>query len=146
MFVLMLASVAIVPAGESFACTPTHVWDGDGPVWCKEGPRVRIAGIAAREIDGTCRTNQPCPDVGAKESRDHLVALVGTVTGVGEYGHILVEGPTMTCLSNGPAGGSRTAAWCISPRSGDLSCRMVSDGFALKWDRYWGDRRCDKRK
>ena len=46
--------LAAVPAGQSFTCTPTAVWDGDGPIWCAEGPKVRLAGISAREIDGTC--------------------------------------------------------------------------------------------
>lgn len=55
MFVILAAS--IVAAGQTFTCTPTHVWDGDGPVWCAEGPHLRIAGIAAREMDGTCRSN-----------------------------------------------------------------------------------------
>jgi len=43
----------IVRTGQTFTCTPTAVWDGDGPVWCAEGPKVRIAGVAAREMDGT---------------------------------------------------------------------------------------------
>ena len=29
-FTFLLASVPMVPAGETFACTPTAVWDGDG--------------------------------------------------------------------------------------------------------------------
>jgi len=34
------------------------------------------------------------------------------------------------------------AAWCVSPRSGDLSCAMVRGGWALRWDRYWRNHRC----
>ena len=49
----LLIAASIVAAGASFACTPTRVWDGDGPVWYAEGPHVRLAGIAAREMDGT---------------------------------------------------------------------------------------------
>lgn len=44
----------------TFVCTPVAVWDGDGPIWCKEGPKIRIAGIAAREMDGTCSRGHPC--------------------------------------------------------------------------------------
>ena len=62
---LALLAASIVASGQTFTCTPTHVWDGDGPVWCAEGPHLRIAGIAAREMDGTCRTNQPCPNATA---------------------------------------------------------------------------------
>lgn len=139
---LLLAAVPIVPAGEPFACTPTAVWDGDGPIWCNEGPRVRLSGIAAREADGTCAVNQPCPDASHEQARDTLAALIGEPGGFSQYGHRLVTGPTMRCLSVGGAGGSRTAAWCVSPKSGDVSCAMVRSGAALKWDRYWGDHRC----
>ncbi|TWJ09798.1 hypothetical protein JN10_1444 [Altererythrobacter ishigakiensis] len=142
MSLLLFAAAAIVPAGETFVCTPTHVWDGDGPIWYEEGPRIRVSGIAAREIDGTCRTNQPCPAVDAEHSRDALASLVGEPYGIGEHGHLLVRGPTMTCLSTGSGGGNRTAAWCVSPRGGDLSCAMVQSGHALRWDRYWGDHQC----
>ena len=102
---LLLAAAMAVPAGESFACAPTHVWDGDGPVWCAEGPRIRLSGIAAREMDGSCNSNQPCPSASAEQARDALVDPVGTRVGVGQHGHILVRGPTMTCLSVGGGGG-----------------------------------------
>lgn len=142
MIMIALLAAAIVPAGQTFACTPTAVYDGDGPIWCAEGPRIRLAGIAAREMDGTCRSNQPCPDVSAERSRDELVKLVGIPIGRGREGHILVRGPTMQCESEGSAGGVRTAAWCASQQSGDLSCAMVRGGWALIWDRYWRGRRC----
>lgn len=138
----VLASVTVVPAGQPFMCTPTHVWDGDGPIWCQEGPRVRLAGIAARELDGTCKPGHPCPLANAKAARDALVGLVGTPTGVGRYGHILVIGPTMRCRSDGSARRNRTAAWCVSPRGGDINCAMLRGGWALRWDRYWREHNC----
>lgn len=132
----------IIPAGERFRCTPTLVWDGDGPIFCAEGPKVRIAGVAAREIDGGCRPNQPCPSVGGIEARDRLVRLLGGRKGETADGHIIVRAPAMTCTSDGSAGGSRTAAWCISPGIGDLSCAVVRVGGAIRWPRYWRDHRC----
>lgn len=135
-------AATIVPAGQTFTCTPTRVWDGDGPIWCAEGPRIRVAGIAAREIDGTCRPNQPCPDGDPFDARDTLVSLVGTPVGISREGHVLVRGPTMTCQSDGDGVGARTAAWCVSPIGGDLSCAMVRSGMALRWARYWGRRGC----
>lgn len=86
----LLLQVAAVPAGENFDCTPTHVWDGDGPVWCAEGPRLRLSGVSARELDGSCSPGHPCLAVEPHASRDALVALLGTPTGVGRHGHILV--------------------------------------------------------
>ena len=142
MMLFFALSASVVPAGEIFACTPTHVWDGDGPIWCKEGPRIRLSGIAARELDGTCRSGHPCPAVGAIVARDALVELLGEPIGVGQHGHILVSGPVMRCVSNGSAGGVRTAAWCVSPRGGDVNCAMVRGGWAARWDRYWGRHIC----
>ena len=136
-----------IDAGKSFTCTPEKLWDGDGPIHCAEGPKVRLAGIAAREMDGTCKPGHPCPSVSAKQSRDHLAALlIGNPPRRGinfnTTGHIELEGPMLSCVSAGSAGGNRTAAWCVSPFVGDLSCRMVRDGYALKWPRYWRDHRC----
>ncbi len=139
---LLLLAVSVVPAGEEFTCTPTRVWDGDGPVWCAEGPRVRLAGIAAREIDDSCRPNQPCPTASGAEARDALVRLIGTPTGRSPEGYVLVTGPAMRCVSVGNGVGVRTAAWCVSPLAGDVSCAMVKGGWALRWDRYWEAHEC----
>ena len=119
---VILLALQIVAAGTTFTCTPTHVWDGDGPVWCREGPRIRLSGIAAREADGTCRPNQPCPRASAEAARDTLVALIGRPTGRSRQGHILVTGPPLTCASEGDGVGSRTAAWCRTAGGVDLSC------------------------
>lgn len=142
MLSLIILATIVVPAGQTFACTPIADYDGDGPIWCAEGPKIRVAGIAAREMDGTCRPNQPCPKVSAERSRDALVKLIGVPIGRKAQGHILVKGPTMRCRSEGNGVGSRTAAWCVSPKGGDISCAMVRGGWALKWDRYWRGHRC----
>lgn len=140
MFLIFAASV--VSAGQTFTCTPTHVWDGDGPLWCAEGPHIRIAGIAAREMDGTCRTNQPCPRASPLEARDALVDLMGGPRGSISTGHVVVKGPRLTCRSEGSAGGSRTAAWCRLPSGADLSCAMIRTRTVLRWDRYWKGPAC----
>lgn len=114
---LLALAAAVVSAGQTFTCTPTHVYDGDGPIWCAEGPHVRIAGIAAKEMDETCRDNQPCPAASAIQARDALVNLFGGARGAIGTGHVIVRGPTMNCLSEGSAGDSRTAAWCTLPRA-----------------------------
>lgn len=136
------AQVPVIPQGQAFTCTPTHVWDGDGPVWCREGPRVRLAGIAARELDNSCSSGHPCPKATGIQARDALVDLLGGPTGVGRHGHILVKGPPLRCRSAGSAGGNRTAAWCVSSIHGDISCAMVNGGWAARWDRYWRNHQC----
>ena len=129
-------------AGVRFTCTPERLWDGDGPIWCAEGPRVRLAGIAAREIDDSCRAGHPCPDVSGAEARRMLAAVLGEITGEAAQGHLFISGPALQCTSEGSAGGERTAAWCVSPTYGDISCKLIRDGSALKWDRYWQDHSC----
>jgi endonuclease YncB( thermonuclease family) len=132
--------VPIIAIAMTFACTPVAVYDGDGPIWCAEGPHVRVAGVAAREMDGGCRRNQPCPDASALAARDAMVGLLGRRTGVMATGHIRIVGPTMQCVSNGPAGGNRTAAWCTLADGRDLSCAAIATGTMLRWDRYWRGR------
>lgn len=73
---------SVIPAGQSFECTPMRAWDGDGPIWCEEGPHVRVSGIAAPEMDGTCKSGHPCVDVDPIEARDALVRLLGNPTGL----------------------------------------------------------------
>lgn len=134
--------VLIVPQSERFICTPTAVWDGDGPIWCAEGPHVRLQGIAAREIDGSCRDGQPCPTASGVEARSALVLLLGGAKGSLPTGHVRVAGPPLTCQSFGSARGNRTAALCRLPEGRDLSCALVRGGTVLRWARYGGDRLC----
>lgn len=139
---LILSTLAIVAAGQVFTCTPVAVWDGDGPIWCAEGPKVRLAGIAAREIDGTCSAGHPCPAFTGVAARDELVRNLGGRRGSSPNGHIRVVTGPMTCRSDGSAGGSRTAAWCITHLGVDLNCAMVNSGAAARWKRYWRGHRC----
>jgi endonuclease YncB( thermonuclease family) len=139
---IALALAFVVTGGSAFTCTPTRVWDGDGPIWCAEGPKIRLAGIAAREIDGHCRPGQPCPGAGGRAARDQLVRLLGGPRGTARSGHVRVSGVRLACRSVGWAKGDRTAAWCSAPTVGDLSCAMVRSGMALRWRNYGGDEVC----
>ncbi|MCJ8191972.1 hypothetical protein [Sphingomicrobium aestuariivivum] len=143
MLTAALLLIAPVPsAGTVFDCTPTAVWDGDGPIWCEEGPRIRLSGIAAREIDDECRAGHPCPAASGAAARDALVNLLGGPRGSLSHGHVVVRAPTMRCVSTGSAGGSRTGAWCVTASGVDLSCAMVASGNAERWARYWGRHQC----
>lgn len=85
----MLAQV--IAAGLTFARTPVTVDDGDCPVWYEEGPKVRPAGVAAREMDRSCRRYQPCPAVGEVDARDRLARLFRGARDVRPEGHIVVR-------------------------------------------------------
>jgi len=135
-------AASLVAAGLLFACTPTLVADGDGPVWCAEGLRIRIAGIAARERDNSCRPGQPCPNSSADAAMRALVNVLGGSRGSvrfrgARYDHVRVHAPTMKCLSTGSAGGSRTGAFCQMSDGRNLSCAMLATHTVLRWDRYW---------
>lgn len=134
--------MTVIAAGLVFLCTPVAVWDGDGPVWCQEGPRLRLSGIAARELDGTCSPGHPCPDATALQARDALVRILGGPRGTLRSGHVRVAAPTMRCTSIGGAGGNRTGAWCTLVDGRDLSCSMVATGTVERWERYWRGHRC----
>ncbi|RYG88922.1 MAG: hypothetical protein EON59_02885 [Alphaproteobacteria bacterium] len=139
-----------VAAGLSFVCTPVAVWDGDGPIWCAEGPKIRLHGIAAREVkrlgghvvDAGCMPGHPCPATSGVVARDKLVQLLGGARGVLATGHIRVAGLTLTCRAFGSAKGSRTAALCTAPGVGDLSCRLVRAGVVMRWRQYGGAEVC----
>lgn len=138
----MLIVLTAAAVGTSFTCTPVAVYDGDGPVWCAEGPKVRLAGIAAREMDGACRRGHPCPTATAYQARNTLVALLGGAKGRMQTGHVRVTAGPMQCRSDGSAGGSRTAAWCVTASGLDLNCAMVRSGSVARWERYWRGHRC----
>jgi endonuclease YncB( thermonuclease family) len=133
---MFLAMTAIIAAGSSFICTPVRVWDGDGPIWCAEGPKIRLAGIAAREIDESCRPGHPCPRGSGRAARDALVRLIGTPRGLSRQGHVIVSGRPLRCMSHGSGKGERTAASCVTGAGVDLSCAMVRGGHALRWQQH----------
>ncbi|PEQ10319.1 hypothetical protein B2G71_22945 [Novosphingobium sp. PC22D] len=119
-------------AGIVFMCTPIAVYDGDGPVICRSGEKIRIEGIAAREMDGSCRAGQPCPRASAEAARDALVNILGGARGRWKTGHIVVRFPAMQCLSYGPSY-QRTVASCTLPDGRDLGSAMLATGTVLPW-------------
>lgn len=133
-----------VLAGALFACHPVTVWDGDGPIRCAEGPRVRLHGIAAREIDGTCRRGQPCPRASGVAARDALVDLLGGARGRTRDGHVLVNGSALRCRSYGADDYRRTVAACALPDGRDLGCALVTSRVAVRWQRYGGGSVCKR--
>lgn len=126
----------VVARGEGFTCTPVRVWDGDGPIWCAEGPRIRLAGINAREMDGSCRPGAPCVEASGEQAKVELVALLGGSRGTAREGHAIVAGPLLTCTSNGSAGRDRTGAWCDLPDGRSLNCEMMRTRTVARWPAF----------
>lgn len=134
------APPAPAPVGTE-PCTAVAVYDGDGPIHCREGWKVRLDGIAAREMDETCRPNHPCPDASGQDARDTLVRLLGGATGQLGTGHITIRPIVLACRVTGQSYDRRNA-WCALPDGTDLSCAMIASGRALRWDKYWRRHDC----
>jgi hypothetical protein len=64
------------------------------------------------------------------------VTLIGAPAARSLEVHVLVAGPATRSVPLGDGVGVRTAAWCVSPLAGDVSCAMAISGWALGWDRY----------
>ncbi len=120
-------------AAAALICTPIAVWDGDGPVWCEEGPKIRLAGIAAREMDETCKAHHPCPDASGIEARDALVRLLGGAKGRWKTGHVVVSAQPMRCQQIGRSY-DRVVATCRLADGRDLSSAMLRTGTVARWD------------
>lgn len=114
----------------SFTCAVVRVHDGDGPLWCANGIKVRIAGVQAPDyVDAepcrrhdVSRANYRCDDAAAYRSQQ----IVGR----------LVLRQTLTCE---PVGMSyaRVVARCTLADGRSLSCAVIAAGAAVRWDRYW---------
>jgi endonuclease YncB( thermonuclease family) len=113
-----------------FTCIVMRVHDGDGPLWCRSGQKIRVAGIQApdftsaepcRRPDGR-RANYRCDDRAAARSRQIVSRLV--------------LGKRLTCL---PMGRSyqRVVARCTLADGRSLSCAVIAAGAAVRWGRYW---------
>ena len=128
------------PTPIRFTCDAVLVWDGDGPIICADGRKIRLAGINTRELDGSCRKGHPCPTATSVDARRQLVRLLGGSHGTTRDGHIRVNA-RLSCDVTGFSYG-RVTAFCRTAHNVDLSCAMVASGHAAIWPRHWSTHRC----
>lgn len=107
--------------GEAFACSVTGVHDGDGPIYCEEGPKVRLTAIAARELDGSCSPGHPCPEASAAAATAELRRLA--------------FGQRLACEKTGMSY-KRTTAWCWRSDGVELNCAMMKSGTVAYWQKF----------
>lgn len=107
-------------------CEVISVHDGDGPIHCRNGVSIRVAGIQAPDFETAppCRTHRPdyvCDDRKAAAARDIVWRLVWRTT--------------LTCapLDRSHA---RTVARCTLPDGRDLRCAIIALGAADHWPKY----------
>ncbi len=121
----MLTALALLFAATSartFACPVVSVHDGD-TMRCADGTRVRLQGIDANELNGSCHF--ACAAQSAQSAQGNLARLT--------------LNREATCVPTGKSY-DRVTAWC-SIGTVDLSCAQVSAGAAVVWSKYDPDGR-----
>lgn len=108
-----------VPA-DRFTCDVARVTDGD-TFRCATGVRVRLHAVAARELDGTCGANHPCPAASGAAARAELERLIA--------------GRAVNCARTGRSY-DRVTAVCWTPAQVEVNCALVRSGVAVIWPRY----------
>ena len=117
-------------AAAAFQCDVIRVYDGDGPLWCQSGEKMRIAGIQAPDFESAepCRRpdarrgNYACDDRAAARSQRIMSGLT--------LGKKLICNPVGTSYR-------RIVARCTLPDGRSLSCAAIAGGAAIRWNRYW---------
>jgi hypothetical protein len=138
-----LIALALATA-QPFTCEAIALHDADGPIHCSSGVKIRLQGIGALEMDGTCRPGQPCVEGDPREQRRIMATRVIGATISREdpsiYGQAwFARAVTLQCVATGKSR-ARVTAWCAGP-NGDLSCGAIRARVALRWARYDPDRR-----
>lgn len=108
----------MIPADlpPAIVCQVTAVPDAD-TVRCSNGQRIRIAGVSARERDGSCNSVPDCPTM--RHSQAHPIAARIML---GRSIRFRVVGRSYDRL----VGENR-----------EIRCALIASGAAARWDRYW---------
>lgn len=114
-----LTSVRAGTPAYDFVCDVAFVNDGD-TLRCRDGTRVRLHAIAARETDNSCSPGHPCPTASAAASTAALTRLAGD---------------RITCLRTGQSY-ERVTAICHNTSGVEINCAMVESGAAVVWERF----------
>lgn len=114
----------------AFVCEVERVHDGDGPLWCRAGQKVRVAGIQAPDYASASPCRRPaakrvtytCDDAAAERSRRIVERLV--------LRQRLMCQPVDRSYK-------RIVARCTLPDGRSLSCAAIAAGAAVRWATYW---------
>ena len=114
----------------AFVCEVVRVHDGDGPLWCANGTKVRIAGVQAPDFESAEPCRRPAARRTAYVCDDRTAARSQAIVSG------LVLNRRLNCQ---PLGRSyrRVVARCTLPDGRSLSCAVIAAGAATRWARYW---------
>ncbi|MFE9083104.1 thermonuclease family protein [Brevundimonas sp. NPDC003935] len=104
----------------TFLCDVAYVNDGD-TLRCKDGVKVRLHAVAAREADETCSPGHPCPTASGASATATL--------------NRLTAGKTLTCEPTGRSY-KRVTAICRTAEGEEINCAMIRSGTTLIWDKF----------
>jgi endonuclease YncB( thermonuclease family) len=110
---------------DRFLCEVAYVNDGD-TLRCKDGTRVRLHAVAAREADETCSPGHPCPAATAASATAELRRLVAD--------------QTISCEQVGQSY-NRITAICWTPAQVEINCAMIRSGTTMVWETFDRQRR-----
>lgn len=110
-----------------FVCQVVKVHDGDGPLWCANGRKVRVAGVQAPDFESAepCRRRKAgyvCDDAKARASQRIAARLT--------LDKRLACQPVDRSYT-------RVVARCSLPDGRSLTCALIAAGAATRWDSYW---------
>jgi endonuclease YncB( thermonuclease family) len=111
-------------------CNVVRVHDGDGPLWCRSGEKIRVAGIQAPDFTSAEPCHRPAAQRRAYNCDDRAAARSERIMSGLTLGKQLVCQPVGNSYS-------RAVARCTLPDGRSLSCAAIAAGGAVRWDRYW---------
>lgn len=114
------AAVQTVPRRATLSCPVASITDGD-TLRCRDGTRIRLHAVAARETDETCSPGHPCPEATSTAATRELRRLAA--------------GRTLQCEPTGRSY-DRITAICWTPQGIEINCAMVRSGTTLVWARF----------
>ncbi|MGY2733660.1 hypothetical protein [Sphingomonas sp. UYP23] len=80
LFALIAVMAAPGPPAQIFNCAVVRVHDGDGPLWCSNGIKIRVAGIQAPAFEGTAPCREALRNTVARTSQLIAVVVVERLT------------------------------------------------------------------
>lgn len=110
-----------------FTCEVVKVWDGDGPIHCANGAKIRVAGVQAPDFTSA----EPC-----RKRRRGYVCNDAKAIAAKRVAESLTLGKRLVCQ---PVDRSfqRIVARCTLPNGNSLSCSLIARGAGTKWQTYW---------
>ncbi len=124
-------ALAQVTTGQTFTCTVVKVHDGDGPLHCREGFKIRIAGVQSLDFEDAA----PC-----REGRPGYVCDNRRARAAQRVTERLTLGKQLTCTRVDKSW-DRVVARCWLPDRRSLSCAVIAAGAGWRWESFWRDYR-----